>query len=105
MKNFIKVTLLFILLVLLSSSAVFAVGIDMNLNNIYDTSNDTQQDENLIDNVTGNTYQNSSSSSKISTTQTSDDFELTVSDIINIILIAVGIVIIFLAIAILLKLR
>lgn len=76
----------------------------MNLGNNSISSNitDLTDGENEIND---SSLLNSSSTTKVSTTETSEDFELSVSDIINIILISVGIVLIFLAIAILIKIK
>lgn len=114
MKRVVNVFLIIILLILINFSSVYAVGINMDL-----TTDNTNVDnaivnttDNTIDNTTDNTTSNISEENldiqapmKVSTTSTSEDFHLTVSNIIDIILIAVGIVIIFLAIAILLKIR
>lgn len=100
MKKSFKFILIFVCLSIISFSPVYAVGIDMNLNpdtpvenSINDSNNNTS-----VPSPTTNTP-------RFSTSDTSDDFKLTVSDIIDIILISVGIVIIFLAIAILLKIK
>ena len=97
------ISLLFCMFIIFSFSYTFAVGIDMDINEVGE--NISVEDSNE---TVENTYSIfSHESSKVSTTQTDvdDEFKLTVSDIINIILIAVGIVIIFLAIAILIKLK
>ena len=96
-----KIFLAVILLFILSISPVYAVGIDMDLDNSVNTSTVVDL-SGTSENVTNTT---NSSIAKVSTTQTSEDFTLSVSDIINIILISVGIVLIFLAIAILIKIR
>lgn len=102
MKKFFS--LIFMFLFIISISSVYAVEINMDIDDtiIDEQLNNTVQEaysniteEDPIDNVPG----------KVSTTSTSEDFHLTISDIINIILISVGIVLIFLAIAILLKIK
>lgn len=103
MRYLVKFFLVFLFLFFVCYSSVYAVDINMNIGN-------TVQDENTVNQLSNNelannNFSNSSSSTKVSTTETSEDFALSVSDIINIILIAVGIVIIFLAIAILLKIK
>lgn len=99
MRKLFSFFILFICLFIITASSVYAVGIDMNIDN---TSNevDLSDDVNTVNNTNSDT-----STTKVSTTQTSDDFTLSVSDIINIILISVGIVLIFLAIAILVKIK
>ena len=100
MKKSLKIVLIAICLFIIGFTPVYAVGIDMNLDN-----NNTI--ETPVNNSTNNTITQTPSSNtpRYSTSDSSEDFKLTVSDIINIILISVGIVIIFLAIAILLKIR
>lgn len=90
------ISLIAILVFILSFSSVYAVDIDMDLEAIVDESI-SETDSNVISEGNEQTP-----SQKISTTE---DFSLSVSDIINIILISVGIVIILLAIAILIKIR
>ena len=108
MKKFYKFFLVLFCILLISFSSVYAVEIDMNINNSSSNSignNTTDNTDNTDNNVISNNSTTQSDSPKLSTTQTTQDFELTVSDIINIILISVGIVLIFLAIAILIKIR
>ena len=114
MKKYIKFVLFFCFFMILNISSVYAVGIDMNLTN---TSTYTNTVTNTVSNTSFNdvstnyinndsTTENYSTTQKVSTTSTSDeDFHLTVSDIINIILIAVGVVLILLGIAILIKIK
>ena len=101
MKKLFRIFIVFLVLLSIHVSA-YAVDIDMNISN--DTTNSAivnDDDENTVNNV----IPGSSSTAKVSTSQTSEDFTLSVSDIINIILISVGIVLIFLAIAILIKIK
>lgn len=100
MRSVFKFLFIFVCLFIIFISPVYAVGIDMDIDNNVDTSNviDLPSEEE-------NTVPNTSSTTKVSTTQTSEDFTLSVSDIINIILIAVGIVLIFLSIAILIRIK
>lgn len=81
----------------------------MNLDNSVNNAVNNSLSNNLIDNSSNNTVDNTNNSTsnvpRVSTSQTSEEFSLSVSDIIDIILIAVGIVLIFLAVAILLKIR
>ena len=101
MKKSLKFILIFICLFIVSLSPVYAVGIDMNLN----TNTDTDNSINIVDNNNTVTQAPTNITPRYSTSNTSEDFKLTVSDIIDIILISVGIVIILLGIAILLKIR
>lgn len=105
MKKFYKFFLVLFCILLISFSSVYAVEIDMNINNSSSNSIGNNTTDNTDNNVISNNSTTQSDSPKLSTTQTTQDFELTVSDIINIILISVGIVLIFLAIAILIKIR
>jgi len=101
MKKLFKIFIVFIVLLSIHISA-YAVGIDMNIsNNVTNSPIIHNIEENAVNNVSSG----SSSTAKISTSQTSEDFTLSVSDIINIILISVGVVLIFLAIAILIKIK
>lgn len=114
MKKFISLFLLCLFFIIVNFTFVYGVDINMNLPNSTNSTNElndyynSSSDYNTITNEsiseTNNSY--TSSTQKVSTTSASDeDFHLTVSDIINIILIAVGIVIILLAIAILIKIK
>jgi len=85
-------------------STVYAVDIDMDLDdNIYEV-NEIVDSSDVSEN-TDNNIKTNTSAPKVSTTSTQEDFQLSISDIIDIILISVGIVIVFLAIAILIKIR
>lgn len=109
MKKLLKFFLIFVCLFIFSLPSVYAVGIDMNLSNSNNNITNNSVDNNAINNNTINNNLNDNNSTsnvpRVSTSQTSEEFSLSVSDIIDIILIAVGIVLILLAIAILLKIR
>lgn len=116
MKKFFKCTIIVIALFLISFTSVYAVGIDMDLNtnidnsinneNELDNSTDILNNANLSNTSSANTSSNYiSNTPKISTSGNEENFSLSISDIVNIILISVGLVLIFLAVAILLKLR
>lgn len=102
MKRLVCFFIPFICVFIVCFSAVYAVDIEMNIDNNVNSENiiDSSNDDNNFYNSIG-----SSNSVKVSTTGATEDFTLSISDIIDIILIAVGIVLIFLAIAILLKIR
>ena len=99
MKKSYKLILIFICVFIISFSPVYAVGIDMNLNTNTTIENSTDTTNNTV------TQSPITNAPRYSTSDSSEDFKLTVSDIIDNILISVGIVIIFLAIAILLKIK
>ncbi len=107
MKKFLRIFLILTCLFIINISSVLAVDIDMNINNSNQNifSNNYVNTNNTNDNNIENPITTPITPTKVSTTETSDNFELTVSDIINIILISVGIVLIFLSIAILIKIR
>lgn len=111
MKKFVSFVLICICLSIFSFSSVYAVGIDMDLvDNTSQRINNSSSTNNLGNNTnsirtTVDDDIDTQTPAKVSTTRTSEEFHLTVSNIIDIILIAVGIVIIFLAIAIFLKIR
>ena len=112
MKLF-KILLLFIILTIALFSNVYATEAEQDLtdslqalssllNNtaVDDTTNTTEDTENFVDTTTTNAP---TSSQVVTSSSSSENSGLSVSDIINIILIAVGLVLIFLAIAILLR--
>ena len=115
MRNFIKICLIFILILFITSFNILAVNMEENIYNENDSIyNSTEIIKNIDDfenlpstNPTLSTYvdQDDDPVYKMSTTTTSTDSDLEVSDIIDIILISVGIVIILLAIAILIRLK
>jgi len=112
MKLF-KILLLFIILTLALFSNVYATESEQDLstslqslssllNNttVNDADNTTDNAEISVDTTTSNAP---ASSQVVTTSNSSENSGLSVSDIINIILIAVGLVLIFLAVAILLR--
>lgn len=112
MKKFIKFIFVFICFFIVNCSYVYAVEINMNINNSVENSvsigNSTINSvpENTVISSPDNTVPSINDSiQKTSTTSQVEDFTLTTSDIINIILISVGIVLILLSVAILLKLK
>ncbi len=92
--KFLKIAIVFIFLFCINFTCVYAI--DMYLN---DTSNNVDTVE------PSNTVSNSAShkTTIVTSREATADTSLTVSDIINIILIAIGIVIILLAVAILIR--
>lgn len=100
MRIFFNFIYIFILLFVIFIQPVDAVDINMNIEN---TVNSNAQ--NIVTEEVEEIDLPTDTSSKVSTTQVSENFTLSISDIINIILIAVGIVLIFLSIAILIRLK
>lgn len=106
MKKFLSFILLIFFICSLSFSFVYAVEIDMNLNSDFNDTIDKNENSNVIDSeLSNNTTTLNSATSLISTTSSNEDFALSFSDVINIIMISVGTVIIILAIAILIRLK
>lgn len=105
----LKILSLCILFFILIFSNVYATGSEENFSNDLQIlssllTTDTNETENTALIAEQETTSTVPTSSQIVTTSTvSDDGGLSVSDIINIILIAVGLVLIFLAVAILLR--
>ncbi len=100
MVKFIKIISTTLLFLVLTSTVCFATDINMNLqNNTYSNS-----ESNTITNSTTNTSTTvPGHTSTISSTQ--ENVNLTASDIINILLIVVGVVLILLGIAILIRIH
>lgn len=130
MKKSLKILVLsFICLFAISSSCCLAVNIDMNLSdNVIDASSNTTNsslnsnalddgydqfgDEEYSSNTTSNTmYQNTSKTDATTGSNIADrlqalpESELGLTNILNILLIAVGVVLILLAIAIFIRLK
>ena len=118
MKKIFKTCILLFLILLLSSTYVHAFNINMNLedytpsntqNAVQENSieNDLSENETLnndIDNAESDETNNSSP--KLTTVKNSDDSEfLTFENVLSIIIIVIGILLIFLAVAILIRLR
>lgn len=128
-KKIFKIVSILVVLLLFSFSYVLATDINLNLPGVYtniDTSaNNTGLDQNMIDDQTqvGNnlTNQNTIDDTDVddvvddlyndsevlapSTMNSSSQAGLTTSDIINILLITVGVILILLAIAIMIRLK
>lgn len=125
MKTNLKIFIIIFIMCIFSFSHVQAVDLLFNsassflnaqssnnqTNNLVDVENtlneEPSENENIYNNETQNEETNSSNNSQTSSTPiittTIEDNSLSVSDIINIILIAVCVVLIFLAIAILIR--
>ena len=119
MKNFLIASIISLIIVALFATRCFAVvpGIDMNLtgdtatNNTDTASNSTTNSTSSALNNTANTNAqtttgtSSSSSGTVSSISSLPESELGFTNILNILLITVGVILILLAIAILIKIK
>lgn len=131
MNRILKISLILFAIIILASTAVQATGIDMNLSsntsNTTNTTNNTNNNNVVDDTVLGgnvNGASNTANTSNVSTMTTGNQQELSqgqinqptssaalssstlgISNIINIILIVLGLLLILLGIAILIRLR
>ena len=103
MKNTVKVILL--IFILLFTSFTFCFNYSSADNSIDENTQTTTQDTQTTTQDTQTTNEATQITTTVSTTNSPDDEIFSKSNIINILLIAVGIVIILLAIAILTKLK
>ena len=98
------------LIILINSSYVFA-AVNMDLGNTTNTSSNTTNSTNTnssntnSNNSSSNKTTNTSSSSTLSSTVTTSDFDLELTNILCIALIVVGVLLILLGIAILIRLK
>ena len=101
MKKLLKISLVLVIMVAFSMNLhVFAV--EKN-NNTDQKTNSTSTTTNEA--ATQNNSSNTKSSTQVTSVASVNDGELSISDILNILLIATGVVIILLAIAIFIKLK
>lgn len=113
MSKIIKKIAIILIFLLISINYVSAVDLNLtedtytNTNTSVRTSNITKDSENSSYTNTNNTSNNSTTNKPSATVSTSNvsDSGLSLSDIINIFLIVIGILLILLAIAILIKLK
>lgn len=104
MKKILKISLLMsVMLVFLLNLSVFAVE-NENTSSEIDTSGYSEDAETYTE-ITTNNSTNKSSAAQVTSVKQKDDNELSISDILNILLIATGFVIILLAIAIFIKIK
>lgn len=106
LKNLRILFVLFVSLLLLSSITL-ATDINMNLPSEDDVySNEiSDEEENVIDEVTDNTVSTEFDSALISSSSSLENEELGMTNILNIILIVIGVVLILLGIAILIRMH
>lgn len=103
MKNISKTLVILILFVLFFIPAIKSLGINMNLEPMNIQTNTT--DDN---NLAANTHNNTSSSTfhkTVTVTSSDDDEFLTIENVLSIILIVIGILLIFLGIAIIIRFK
>jgi len=118
MKKTFKIFILLFLTLLLSLTYVDAFNINMNLEEYTASNTANTAQENLVENdfsenevlnIDVDNTENEeadNSSPKITTTKNSDDDEfLTAENVLSIIIIVIGILLVFLAVAILIRLR
>ena len=114
MKNISKIKVLIFLIILFLISSVNSYGINMNLENTIstNTTNIVQEslteDNSLEENINNDNddTETENSSPKVTTTNKTDEDELlTVENILSIIIIVIGILLIFLSIAILIRFK
>ena len=115
MKKISKIYVLMFLMVLFLLTSVNAFSINMNLEDSYptDTTNiveETLTEDDLSENEVLNTdidnEETDNSSPRVTTTKSTDEDEfLTVENILSIIIIVIGLLLIFLAIAILIRIK
>lgn len=117
MKKVFKIFILLFLTLLVSLTYVDAFSINMNLEDYAPSNTTNTAQENLVENdfsenevlnIDVDTTENEetdNSSPKITTTKNSDDEFLTAENVLSIIIIVVGILLVFLSVAILIRLR
>lgn len=116
MKKFLKLFVVIVTFSILFISNVNATGIIMNLENQTDFSNNNIQNEtenefvnnvlNEQENITEPEVEDENDSPRVTSSKaTSDDEFLTTENILSIILIVIGVLLIFLGVAILIKFK
>lgn len=105
MKKLLKLSLILVVMIALSMNlTVFAAEETTGTNDSNTTATTAASNENTQEATTSNNSTNKSST-QVTSVPSVNDGELSLSDILNILLIATGIVIILLAIAIFIKLK
>lgn len=105
-KFFNFISILFIIFILLLPSFVLATEVNMNLTNTANLDAANSQATTTSDTTTlPQTYSSSSSSTVTSTLNSLPEAELGLTNILSIILIVIGVLLILLAIAILIRLK
>lgn len=99
--------MLAIVLILISNCSYTSAAVDMNLNNTNSTgnTNNTNSTNNNTNNTNTNKESSSSNSSQFSTAVSTSGFDLQLTNILSICLIVVGVLLILLGIAILIRLK
>lgn len=126
MKNIFKISILLFIFLLITISSVNALDINMNLqsntvnnetaeeeNTLQNASDEnTLSDNNISENENATTDENSNSpntstsnSPRVTSTTSDDDEFLTVENVLSIIVIVIGVLLVFLAVAILVRFK
>ena len=94
MKNISKICILFLIFILFFYSSINTFAVDINMDNIDSTQSEisTQEEQSSNSNLP-----------TVITTSSNDDEFLTIENILSIVIIVIGIILIFLAIAILIR--
>lgn len=105
MKNVSKILIIFILFILLLIPTIESFGIDMNLTpNILENNTFDDTTNSIVSNTTDNTSVTNNPRTVTVTSSDNDEF-LTVENILSVILIVIGILLIFLGIAIIVRFK
>ena len=110
LKNLKIISILFVFLLLISSISL-ATDINMNLqtnptdSSVSNESLDTENEENVINDVTENKVATNYGSTMVTSTSSVQDESLGFTNILNILLIVVGFVLILLGVAILIRMH
>ena len=105
MKNVSKILIIFILFILLLIPTIESFGIDMNLTpNILENNTFDDTTNSIVSNTTDNTSVTNNPRTITVTSSDNDEF-LTVENILSVILIVIGILLIFLGIAIIVRFK
>ena len=105
MKNVSKIIIIFILFILLLIPTIESFGIDMNLTpNILENNTFDDTTNSIVSNTTDNTSVTNNPRTITVTSSDNDEF-LTVENILSVILIVIGILLIFLGIAIIVRFK
>ncbi len=113
-KNFSRILVIFVIAFSLGISIIYASDINLTLPDVNQTQGDTQDTQTEANQVDGNisntdesSYINETLAESLTPSQvpSSSDSGLSITNIINILLITVGVIIILLAIAIIIRLK
>lgn len=106
MKKLLKISLVLVIMVAFSMNThVFAVEKNNNTDSKTNSTSAATNETTTNETTTQNNSSNTKSSTQVTSVASVNDGELSISDILNILLIATGVVIILLAIAIFIKIK